>query len=97
MTAYKQNMYAWVVFIGLGFIFILAALYFSNWFLAPLLFFVFGGHLVFDKIICPKCSTPVNDKGDGAFARFRPPAAFLRKKCVRCGWDLDKDYEIPDS
>lgn len=90
MTTYKRNVSAWAIVIVGGFASILLTVYVSKWFIAPLAVVVYGSHIVLRRIVCPNCGTPVTYEGEGAWERFRPPSAFLRKRCAKCGWDLNE-------
>ncbi len=88
MTAYKKNLAAWLAIMISGIFWIALALYVSNWFLVPFIATVFLSRLVLIRVTCPNCGTPLIYEGEGVYRRFRPPTAFFRKKCARCGWNL---------
>ena len=95
MTTYKLNIFAWSCFIVSGLLFILAALYISNWFVVLFFALILTSHFYFKRIKCPNCGMPViyegETKREGPFAKLGIPSAFFRKKCANCGWDLRKD------
>lgn len=92
VTAYRKNLLAWALFLGVGLALIFIAVYISNWFVVPLVGLALGAHLVFDRIRCPRCNTPLTYEGEtrreGPFATLGIPSAFFRKSCANCGWDL---------
>ncbi|MDI1302787.1 MAG: hypothetical protein PSX71_12855 [bacterium] len=93
MTTYKRNLWAWVCFMSLGFLIILAGLYVWGGFAALLFVEVLGANFFFDRITCPNCETRVTFRA--ASPRLVLPweirNTFFPKKCQKCGWDLDKD------
>jgi len=89
MTAYKKNLWTWacimVVELSLGF----AALYISNWFVVPFFMVIYTIRFVLERIVCPNCGTSVTYQGILFGKEIR--GGFIRRKCQKCGWDLDKE------
>ena len=68
-------------------------MYLTVWFIVLFSIIIYSGHYFLNKILCPNCDTPLTYEGDdkGLLTKYRPPTAFLRKKCAKCGWDLNKN------
>jgi hypothetical protein len=86
MTAYRRNQLAWACIMIVAFAFILLSLYLSKWFLLPLFAMMTSVQFLLNRIVCPKCGTPVTYQG--SVAAFRVKGGFIRRKCQQCGWDL---------
>lgn len=87
-SAYQTNVRAWVCFMVIELTLGALALYVSFLFVIPFFILIVSGHLVFNKIVCPKCGTPVTYQG--GIMGVRITGGFIRKKCQNCGWDLRK-------
>lgn len=90
MTAYKKNLLSWACLMGVALLSILGGLYISTWFIGLLVAVILTGRFVLNKVTCPNCGTPVTYEGEAVINRIRPPLAFLRRKCAKCGWELDE-------
>jgi hypothetical protein len=88
LTPYKMNLLVWASFFVVAMIFYFSALYFTKWILVLVPVFLVGGSLFINSIVCPNCGTPVNYPR--SFFGIRVPSGIFGKKCIKCGWDLDK-------
>lgn len=91
MTPFKRNRAAWICIFGICSSTGLAALYLSNWFLAPFATVIYTGHFFLNRITCPNCGVPVTFVDNRPLAGLRVHKALFVKKCQNCGWDLDKE------
>ncbi|MGH9439289.1 MAG: hypothetical protein ACRD22_15690 [Terriglobia bacterium] len=76
-----------VWFVAIAVSFGALAIYVSKWFIVPFFASVFIPTFFIDRIVCPKCGTPVSYQGSLAGKRLR--GGFIHKKCKKCGSNLD--------
>lgn len=92
MTAYKKNLLAWAITMTAGFVLIGAALELSQWFIVPFLALIYVPQFFLEKIVCPKCGTPVTYQGTVLGKPIR--GGFIRRLCQECGWDLNRNFPL---
>lgn len=90
MTAFKKTLLAWSTIMATGLGAIALSVYHSPWFVVPLAAVAYGGHRLLRSVVCRNCGAPVSFEGDQSRTRFRPPSAFRRTHCAKCGFDLDR-------
>ena len=89
MTAYKKLILLWAIVMFNFSFWGLLGLYFSAWFVIPAFGSAFVANYYFKDIICPKCNTPVSYQGSIMGNPIH--GGFINKKCMQCGWDLNKN------
>ncbi len=73
-----------------GLALIAAALELSHWFFVPFVVFIYVPQFFLERIVCPKCGTPVTYQGTILGKRIR--GGFIRRHCQECGWDLNRSF-----
>ena len=89
MSAYRRSATTWVAIVAFGLLWIVLAMYVSEWYLVGVFATLALGRSLLELITCPNCGESITYEKGGVRSPRHLLAPFKRI-CASCGWDLRK-------